>query len=80
MHYVYILKSTGKNWYYVGSSSDLQNRLQYHQDGKVRSTASKRPLKLIYYEAYESVDKARSREKEIKSKRSEKEKIIERID
>lgn len=63
----------------MGSSSDLRNLLNDHQNGKVRSTASKLPVELVYYEAYKTVDQARNREKEIRAKRYEKEKIIDRL-
>jgi putative endonuclease len=54
MHYVYILRSTGKEWYYVGYTTQLKSRFQDHNDGKVRSTKDHRPLKMASYIAVET--------------------------
>jgi putative endonuclease len=49
--FTYVLQSeTDGNWY-TGSTGDLRKRLRLHTEGLVRSTASRRPLRLIYYEA-----------------------------
>ncbi len=60
MHFfVYVLKSEKDNNFYIGCTSNLQNRLKQHLSGKVLSTKARLPLKLIYkeffidkYEAY----------------------------
>lgn len=52
MYYVYILLSLKDDNHYIGYSSDLRNRIKKHNLGKVNSTKNRRPLKLIYYEAY----------------------------
>ncbi|HAZ16594.1 MAG: hypothetical protein A3H59_03425 [Candidatus Jacksonbacteria bacterium RIFCSPLOWO2_02_FULL_43_9] len=52
MYYVYILHSTKDNGFYIGSSSDLKNRVHVHNQGMVISTKGRRPLKLVYYEVY----------------------------
>jgi putative endonuclease len=52
MHYVYVLKSQIKERIYIGETADLKNRLERHNLGKVKSTKSYKPWKLIYYEAY----------------------------
>lgn len=51
---------------YFGYSSDLEKRYEYHQKGRVTSTKDRRPLKLVYYEAYNSEADARNRERQIK--------------
>jgi putative endonuclease len=66
VHYVYILKSIKDNNIYTGYSSSLKLRVKEHLDGKVASTRYRRPLKLVYYEAYLSEDDARAREKYLK--------------
>jgi len=64
--YVYILKcSDGK--FYTGFSSDLKKRLTDHKSGNVESTKNKKPLKLIYYEAYINKINALNREKFLKT-------------
>jgi len=54
MFYVYILKSSKNNDIYVGSTSDLDNRLKLHNSGKVRSTTANRPWQLIEYYEFNS--------------------------
>jgi putative endonuclease len=67
MHYVYVLLSLKvNNWFYVGFTNDLTNRLKRHNSGLVKSTSFYAPLKLIYYEAYGSEKDARIREKNLK--------------
>ena len=67
MYYVYILKSKKDDKLYIGSTSNLSKRLKEHNDGKVKSTGYRRPLELIYYEAYREEKIARKREKILKS-------------
>ena len=67
MFYVYILKSGKDGKCYIGSTNDLRNRLKLHNRGKVYSTQNRRPLVLIYYEAYLSEKDARKREQMLKN-------------
>ena len=66
MYYVYTLKSSKDNRLYIGSTSNLRKRLKEHNDGKAKSTRYRRPLELIYYEAYKEKSIARKREKLLK--------------
>lgn len=66
MYYVYILKSKKDNNFYIGSTNDLKRRLCEHNSGLVFSTKSRKPLGLIYYEAYCAEGDARKREKNLK--------------
>ncbi len=52
---------------YYGYTNDLKRRLQKHLDGKVFATKSRRPLALIYYEAFLNETDAREREKYFKT-------------
>jgi putative endonuclease len=65
--YTYILECADKT-FYTGFSNNLEGRLQTHIDGiHIESyTYSRRPVKLVYYEEYESVINALEREKQIK--------------
>lgn len=77
MYYIYILKSeNGK--YYTGCTSDLNKRLEQHNQKLVRSTKTYAPWQLIYTEKYDTLKNARRREKQIKSwkKREAIEKLI----
>ncbi len=67
MFYIYILKSKKDKKLYIGSTPDLRSRFQEHNNGKVRSTSYRRPLELIYYEAYKTEEIARKRERQLKS-------------
>jgi putative endonuclease len=67
MYYVYILKSLKDNKHYIGSTSDLQARLEFHNAGKQRSTKFRIPFILIYSETYSTRQEAEKREFQIKS-------------
>lgn len=67
MFYVYILLSLKDSRLYVGFAGDLRRRVEEHNRGKVFSTAHRRPLKLLGYEAYLTKAEAMRREKFLKS-------------
>ena len=62
MFYVYVLKSLLDNKHYIGFSKDLRKRTKDHMEGRVPSTKSRRPLELIYYEAFKYEQDARKQE------------------
>ena len=66
MYYVYILFSEKDKELYTGFSPDLKSRFKAHSNGFVKATKHRRPLKLIYYEAYLEELDARKREKYLK--------------
>jgi len=66
MFYFYILKSKKDNELYYGSTDNLQRRLLEHNNGEVKSTKSRRPFELRYYESYHNEEDARKREHSIK--------------
>lgn len=51
MYYVYVLQSLRDRNSYTGFAADLEERVVRHNKGLVKATSSRRPLKLIYYEA-----------------------------
>ena len=67
MFYTYILLSEKDQEFYVGFTEDLRARVENHRTGKVKSTTSRRPLKLIYYEACLDKRDATKREKYFKT-------------
>ena len=79
MHYTYIIKCSD-NTLYTGYTNDLKKRIKAHNEGKgakYTKPATKRPVKLVYYEEYEDKHTALSREAKIKKlTRKEKIKII----
>lgn len=71
MAFAYILL-TAKNTYYIGSANDLQNRLDRHQSGQVKSTKNKLPIKLVYAEEFKTRSEAQKQEYRIKSWKNKK--------
>lgn len=67
MFIVYILKSETTNKHYYGHTKDLDQRLKAHNNGRVRSTKSGRPWKVIYCETFSSKSEAYKRELFFKS-------------
>ena len=65
--YTYVLKSEKDGKMYVGTTSNLQHRLNQHQNGLVFSTKHRRPLNLIYAEACLNKDDAFRRERYLKT-------------
>jgi putative endonuclease len=66
-HYVYVLYSTIDFGFYTGYTTVLRKRISQHRQGKVTSTKSRLPMKLVYYEACLSWRDARARERYLKS-------------
>lgn len=66
MYYVYAILSLVNKDLYIGYSEDLRQRLQEHNTGRVQSTKSKKPWKLLYYEAYNEKSLALKQEKRLK--------------
>ena len=65
--YVYILKSSINNKYYIGCTNDLGRRLKDHNSGRNVSTKNGAPWIIIYYEEVKDQKEAYQREKQIKS-------------
>lgn len=56
--------------YYIGQTNCLESRLNRHQSGQVRSTKSRLPVKLVYFEEFETRQESMFREKYLKSLKS----------
>ena len=67
MCYTYVLRSGRDKRFYTGAARDLRARMKDHAEERVRSTARRRPLRLIYYEAGHDVDDAFRRERFLKT-------------
>ncbi len=61
-YYVYVLFSQKDKQLYVGYSADVKRRLMEHNAGKSKSTQSRTPLALIFYEYYSNMEDAKRRE------------------
>lgn len=81
MYYVYALQSLRvRQWLYIGFSADLKTRYFNHSKGKVKSTKTYLPLRLVYYEAYLHRSDAAQREYELKHNSQQKEILKRRIE
>jgi len=67
MYFTYVLLSEKDGKYYIGFTDDLTKRIKEHKLGLVKSTKDRRQLKLVYYEACLSKEKALKREKYFKT-------------
>jgi len=68
MHYTYILKSQStSNQTYIGYTSDLQKRLEQHNQGLSKHSAKFRPWELIFYAAFPNKQLALEFESYLKS-------------
>ena len=78
MNYTYMLQC-GDGSYYTGWTNDLEKRMKAHASGKgCKYTRAHQPVKLVYYEAYETKEEAMSREWHLKRlPRKEKELLVE---
>jgi len=79
--YVYILTNTNNTVLYTGVTSNLVKRVYEHKNKEVRGFTEKYSLhKLIYYEIFEDILNAITREKQIKGwLRSKKISLIEKL-
>jgi len=66
MFFVYVLRSLKDKKLYIGFTKDLEKRIKEHNSGPNKSTKPRRPLELIYYEAYKSEKDAKKREEMLK--------------
>ena len=67
--YVYIIQSQIDGSYYIGSTQDIVERLERHNQGRSKYTKTKRPWKLVYSEEHPNRSVAVKREKEIKNRK-----------
>jgi len=79
--YVYILANLSNTVLYSGVTSDLTERIQKHKSGFYKDSFTSRYniTKLVYYELFESIEDAITREKQIKAgSRKKKIELIEK--
>ena len=75
---VYILFSESKNRFYVGFTSNLEERIVRHNQRSKGFTGSVNDWKVVYTELYNTKEEAHNRELQIKAWKSRK-KIVELI-
>jgi putative endonuclease len=69
---VYIIYSASADTYYIGQTSNLEERLYRHCNSGSKSTKKAKDWKLVYKEVHESRSASVQREREIKNKKSRK--------
>jgi putative endonuclease len=77
MYYCYILYSHKIDKFYIGSTSNIEGRLQRHNSSNKGFTSTGKPWKLKYYEEFDNKKGAMQREFELKRHKSRK--LIEDI-
>ena len=77
MYHTYILFSIKKNKYYIGSTSNLEERLLKHNSQHKGFTGGIGDWQFVYQENYQSKSEATQREMQIKKWKSRK--IIESL-
>ncbi|PKN67255.1 MAG: excinuclease ABC subunit C [Deltaproteobacteria bacterium HGW-Deltaproteobacteria-12] len=80
-YYVYILTNKNNTVLYTGVTNDLKRRVFEHKNKLLEGFTKKYNIgKLVFYEAYDDINNAISREKQIKGcSRSKKIKLIEEM-
>ncbi|MGN0292030.1 MAG: GIY-YIG nuclease family protein [Lachnospiraceae bacterium] len=78
MNYTYILECADGT-YYTGWTNDIEKRVREHNEKRgAKYTRSRTPVKLVYYEIFETKSEALKREAAIKKlDRRQKEALIE---
>mgnify|MGYP003821603743 CR=1 FL=1 len=66
-YYVYILLSLKNNDIYIGSTANLQNRINLHNEGKVKSTKAYKPWQLLESREFDSRSEAMKQEMFLKT-------------
>lgn len=67
-YFVYILVNSRNTVLYIGMTSDLNGRVWQHKEKIIKGFTSKYDIdKLVYYEIFEDVYEAISREKQLKN-------------
>lgn len=79
-HYCYLVRCSD-NTFYCGYTNNLDKRIAAHNNGKgAKYTKSRRPVTLVYSEAYDNKSDAMKREWQIKQlTRQQKQKLINKI-
>lgn len=81
MNYTYMVRCADDTLY-TGWTNCLAKRLKAHNEGKdgAKYTRNKRPVRLVYFEGFETKEEAMRREYQIKQlNRREKMRLMERV-
>jgi putative endonuclease len=72
MYFVYILYSEKLNRFYIGSTENLRQRLEQHNNGLSKFTSKASDWRQVYFETFTTRTLAQKRERDIKRKKSRK--------
>ncbi len=67
MFFVYAIKSSIRNYIYVGLTNDFDRRFNEHNSGQNMTTKAYRPFELVVLEKFSTRIEARKREKFLKT-------------
>ncbi len=67
MYYLYVIKSLVDGKLYTGHTKNLIKRFNEHNSGLVKATKTRKPFKLLYYEASNVLKDAIARERSLKT-------------
>ena len=67
MYFIYVLQSIKSRSRYVGSTKNVDKRLEEHNTGRVRYTKGRMPWTIVYTEQYQTRSEAMRKEKLLKS-------------
>ena len=70
MYHVYILQSELTQKFYIGSTGNIADRMERHNNGRSKATKTGISWKLVYTEEFTTRSEAIGREMEIKSWKS----------
>ena len=69
-YYVYIIESLVNSSLYIGYTSDLERRINEHNEGKSKFTSKKVPWKIVYTEEFNNKSDALKRERFLKKQKN----------
>ena len=77
MNYTYLLECSDGTLY-CGWTNDLEKRVKAHNSGRgAKYTKSRRPVRLVWYETFETKEEAMSREVKVKQlSRNQKDELV----
>lgn len=77
MNYTYLLECSDGT-FYCGWTNDLEKRVKAHNSGRgAKYTKSRRPVRLVWYETFETKEEAMSREAKVKQlSRNQKDELV----
>ena len=71
-YHFYILYSLSLDKYYIGHTSEIENRIRKHNASHKGFTGKANDWKVVYTEMFQSKEKAYKRERQVKSWKSRK--------